>query len=66
LRGEEIPLVARISAIADNWEALPSDHPYRPAWPRQEAEAYLRQNAGTLFDPKIVKSFPEMMETSHV
>ena len=66
LRGEEMPLAARIFAIVDNWEALSSDRPYRPAWPCQEVEAHLRQNAGTLFDPKIVKSFSEMMEPSHV
>ncbi|MCX7608066.1 MAG: HD domain-containing protein, partial [Anaerolineales bacterium] len=57
LKGEEIPLAARIFAVVDNWDALISDRPYRPAWSKARAREYLRQQAGKMFDPKIVEVF---------
>ncbi len=57
LKGEEIPLLARIFAIVDSWDALRSDRVYRPAWPAEEVIAYLNQNAGVIYDPDIVKAF---------
>ncbi|MDW8327628.1 MAG: GAF domain-containing protein [Anaerolineales bacterium] len=57
LKGEEIPLAARIFAVADVWDALTSDRPYRPAWPKEQALAYIREQAGKHFDPQVVEIF---------
>ncbi|GAP08059.1 protein containing HD-GYP domain [Anaerolinea thermolimosa] len=57
LKGEEIPLAARIFAVADVWDALHSDRPYRPRWPEEQVAEYLRANAGRLFDPQVVEVF---------
>jgi putative two-component system response regulator len=54
LRGEEIPLVGRICAVSDVFDALVSSRPYKPAWPIDEALAELERRAGTLFDPTLV------------
>jgi PAS domain S-box-containing protein len=64
LKGEEIPLVARLFAIIDVWDALCSDRPYRKKVPQQEVIAYLRKNSGQLFDPTLVDVFISIMETS--
>jgi HD-GYP domain-containing protein (c-di-GMP phosphodiesterase class II) len=60
LAGEEIPRAARIFAVADVWDALTSDRPYRPAWTEEEALAYVAQGAGTQFDPQVVEVFLAM------
>lgn len=57
LKGEEIPLSARIFAIVDQWDALTSDRPYRKAWTREKVITYLRENAGKIYDPEIVNVF---------
>jgi len=57
LKGEEIPLAARLFAIADVWDALTSDRPYRKAWSQQEAFEYLQKEAGKSFDPQVVQTF---------
>jgi len=62
LRGEEIPLAARIFAVVDVFDALTSDRPYRKAWSREEALAYIRQQAGTHFDPRVVEAFLRELE----
>jgi putative nucleotidyltransferase with HDIG domain len=49
LKGEEIPVAARIFAIIDVWDALRSDRPYRPAWPKEKTVSYLKENAGIHF-----------------
>src|SRR5690606_14620254 len=51
LRGEEIPLAARLFAVVDVYDALTSDRPYRAAWPRARALEYIRDSAGSHFDP---------------
>jgi putative nucleotidyltransferase with HDIG domain len=61
LKGEDIPLVARIFAIVDVWDALLSDRPYRKAWGKKQAFDYIREQAGKHFDPDVVKVFLEMM-----
>jgi HD-GYP domain-containing protein (c-di-GMP phosphodiesterase class II) len=61
LKGEEIPLAARIFAIVDVWDALLSDRPYRKTWTKKETIEYILRESGTRFDPKIVKIFLEMM-----
>jgi diguanylate cyclase (GGDEF)-like protein/putative nucleotidyltransferase with HDIG domain len=63
LKGEEIPLEARILAIADSFEAMTSDRPYRPALSREEVVKKLRQGAGVQFDPKLVEVFVGLIET---
>jgi HD-GYP domain-containing protein (c-di-GMP phosphodiesterase class II) len=60
LKGEEIPLSARIFAIIDVYEALISDRPYRKAWPQSKALEYIRENSGTHFDPEIALKFIEL------
>lgn len=57
LRGEEIPLAARIFAVVDVWDALLSDRPYRPAWPKEKVREYILEQAGKHFDPKVVEVF---------
>jgi len=60
LKGDEIPLAARIFALVDVWDALTSDRPYRPAWPRERVIEHIRSLAGTHFDPRIVEIFLEL------
>ncbi|MBI4279256.1 MAG: PAS domain S-box protein [Armatimonadetes bacterium] len=57
LRGEEIPLAARIFAVVDVWDALRSDRPYRPAWTDEAARQYIREQAGRHFDPRVAEAF---------
>jgi ribonuclease P protein subunit RPR2 len=57
LRGEEIPLAARIFSIADSFDAMTSDRPYRSALTTEEAVAEIRGAAGTQFDPRCVEAF---------
>ncbi|MBE0670838.1 MAG: PAS domain S-box protein [Anaerolineales bacterium] len=62
LKGENIPLVARLFAIVDVWDALSTDRPYRKKMPRSEVIAYLKENAGKLFDPRLVEAFMSVIE----
>jgi len=57
LAGDAIPLAARITAVADVYDALVTDRVYRKAWPHEKAVAYIRQNAGSHFDPDVVAVF---------
>lgn len=57
LAGYDIPLAARMFSVVDQWEALSSDRPYRPAWPRPAVVEHLRSNAGSIFDPEMVEVF---------
>ena len=61
LKGEQIPLEARIFAIVDVWDALQSDRPYRKAYPRQEAIEVIRSQSGSHFDPRVVECFLELV-----
>jgi putative nucleotidyltransferase with HDIG domain len=63
LKGEQIPLAARIFAVVDVWDALTSDRPYREAWPEQKALNHIRQQAGKHFDPQVVDKFFETLQT---
>ena len=60
LRGEEIPLSARIFAVVDVYDALTSDRPYRKAWPKDKALAYIREQAGKHFEPDVVEKFLQL------
>lgn len=57
LAGEQIPLAARIFAVVDVWDALTSDRPYRAAWDKAKARAYIREQSGKHFDPRVVETF---------
>ena len=57
LKGEQIPLIARIFAIVDVWDALRSDRPYRPAWSKDKTIEYIKSASGTHFDPQVVRAF---------
>jgi len=62
LKGEEIPIGARIFALVDVWDALRSDRPYRKAWSDDEAREHIKKQAGIHFDPIVVKAFDEIIE----
>jgi PAS domain S-box-containing protein len=64
LKGEEIPLAARIFSVVDIWDALLSDRPYRPAWTREKTLAYIKSRAGEDLDPKVVKMFLKIISES--
>jgi PAS domain S-box-containing protein len=57
LKGEEIPLSARIFAVVDVWDALSSERPYRGAWSVERVIEYLREQSGKQFDPQVVEVF---------
>ena len=59
LKGEQIPLAARIFAIVDVWDATTTDRIYHPAWPKPEALQYIYSLSGKQFDPEIVDAFIE-------
>jgi putative nucleotidyltransferase with HDIG domain len=60
LSGKDIPYLARIFAVADAFDALTSDRPYRTKIPQEEALQYLREQAGVLFDPQIVQTLDQL------
>ncbi len=60
LKGTEIPLAARIFAVADVWDALRSKRVYSDAWPEDKTRQYLIDEAGKHFDPKVVSVFLEL------
>ena len=62
LKGEEIPLAARIFAIVDVWDALRSDRPYHKAWSDKDALAYIKEQSGKMFDPRIAEVFFKLYE----
>lgn len=62
LKGEQIPLSARIFTVIDVWDALNSDRPYRKAWPKEEARVYIQDQAGEHFDPQVVEVFLSLMD----
>jgi HD-GYP domain-containing protein (c-di-GMP phosphodiesterase class II) len=60
LKGEEIPLAARIFAVVDVYDALTSDRPYRKAWDRKAALIYIQEQSGRHFYPQAVEAFVEI------
>jgi putative two-component system response regulator len=60
MSGEAIPLVSRIVAVADVFDALMHERPYKRAWPREEAVSYMRDGAATQFDPMVVTVFLQL------
>ncbi len=63
LKGEEIPLAARIFAIVDVWDALTTDRPYRAAWEKEKTLQYVKAESGKHFDPHIVELFCKMIDS---
>jgi PAS domain S-box-containing protein len=63
LKGEEIPLAARIFAVVDVFDALTSDRPYRPAWSLEKTLAYILDGSGSYFDSNVVKLFFELIQS---
>jgi putative two-component system response regulator len=61
LQGEDIPIVGRIVAVADVFDALTTQRPYKKAWPLNEAIAYIREQRGKHFDPCLVEVFLEQL-----
>lgn len=59
LKGDEIPLAARLFAVVDVWDALLSDRPYRTAWSRERVVDYMRGESGRHFDPRVLQLFLE-------
>jgi HD-GYP domain-containing protein (c-di-GMP phosphodiesterase class II) len=57
LKGELIPLEARIFAVVDVWDALSNDRPYRSAWPREKVIHYIKEESGKHFDQQVVNKF---------
>lgn len=62
LKGEDIPLFARLFSIVDVWDALSSDRPYRKRMPPKDVVEYLEKEAGRLFDPYIVERFLQLVQ----
>lgn len=63
LKGEEIPLFARLFSVVDVWDALSSDRPYRKGLPPKDVVQYLRAEAGRLFDPQVVEAFLKLVDS---
>ncbi|MEX2271042.1 MAG: HD domain-containing phosphohydrolase [Vicinamibacterales bacterium] len=61
LRGEQIPLGARILAVVDCYDALTSDRPYRPKMSSEEAVAVLQERSGTMYEPRVVDTFVRLL-----
>jgi HD-GYP domain-containing protein (c-di-GMP phosphodiesterase class II) len=62
LKGKEIPLLARIVAVADTFDALTSERPYRAGRSQQDALAIMKELAGTQLDPELVNTLQEVMD----
>jgi CHASE2 domain-containing sensor protein len=66
LEGEQIPLVGRICAIADVFDALVSERPYKPAWSVEDALAEIQRQAGRHFDPRLVSIFVDLVRSGEL
>ena len=66
LSGKDIPLLARIFAVVDVFDALTSDRPYRDRMPVQDALEYIESQAGIQFDPEVVEKFSQLIRSGHL
>jgi len=66
LKEHDIPISARIFAVADVWDALTSDRPYRKAWSRKQTLQYLINETGKHFDPRVVNKFLLLVEEGKI
>jgi len=62
LKGDDIPRPARVFSVVDVYDELISGRPYREAWPEEKALEYIRQSAGSEFDPAVVEAFVKLVE----
>ncbi len=62
IKGEQIPLAARIFAVVDVWDALTSDRPYRKAWPTKKVLDHIQKQSGKHFDPAVVVAFLKIIK----
>lgn len=62
LKEKQIPILARIFAVVDVWDALTTNRPYRPGWSQEETLEYIEQQSGKHFDPDVVREFITMMK----
>ncbi len=60
LKGDQIPLAARLFAVVDVWDATTSDRPYRPAWTKEKALQHIRASSGSHFDPQAIEAFMQL------
>src|SRR5204862_7684852 len=60
IAGDEIPLAGRLSAVADVFDALTHQRPYKPAWPVEDAVAEMKRLRGTQFDPDVLDAFSSL------
>jgi len=65
LRGEDIPVISRVLAVADTYTALVSDRPYRKAFSRKEAIKQVIAGSGGQFDPRVVEAFTKAVKSTH-
>jgi len=65
LKGEEIPVVARIFSVADVFDALVSERPYKRAFSFEEAMNVIKDYSGTFFDPAVVEIFAQLSEEEY-
>jgi HD-GYP domain-containing protein (c-di-GMP phosphodiesterase class II) len=69
VRGDQIPLPARLFAVVDVWDRLSFDRVYGKAWPREKVMEYIQQQSGSHFDPEVVDLFfhaQQKLTTSHL
>ena len=66
ISGEEIPLISRIIMVADSWDAMRSDRPYRRGLSKEKAMQEILEHSGTQFDPNIVKVFIKMLSDGEI
>ena len=62
LEGDKLPVISAIIAVADAYDAMISDRPYRKAYPKGKAIVIVKEGSGTQFDPKIVRAFLKIIE----
>ncbi len=66
LKGEQIPLSARLFSVVDVFDAITSDRPYRPAWSKKEALDYIRDQSGKHFDSSVVSEFMKIVSEGQI
>jgi HD-GYP domain-containing protein (c-di-GMP phosphodiesterase class II) len=64
LKGQQIPLSARLFAVVDVWDAITSDRPYRKKWTKKKALAYIHEQSGKHFDPRVVDTFVKIVKVN--
>ena len=66
LKGNDIPLEARIIGLLDVYQALINTRPYRKAYPKPKAISLIKAGAGNSFDPRVVRAFLEIMHSAGI